>query len=156
MRFFLTQREKIKIWDFKGEIFQTQRMLAQPEQIMTLVKLFDPRPITIFDCQKQLLLRKFFEFSIHKYVGSLGNERKLGLGINFFFINCNYSDVFSCQNRKDMSKFCKYPCISNQFDSVLFSAYFDRPLPVNLNTMDDVIGIQRVDGGGEIFQALLL
>ena len=46
-----------------------------------------------------------------------------------------------------------YPGIFDQFFSVIFVARAGRPLPVDLDAVDDAFPVEGVDGGGEVGEA---
>ena len=49
-----------------------------------------------------------------------------------------------------------YSCVSDQFDSILLSSLLDWPLPIDLDSVEDPLLVEVVDGGGQVVEAVLV
>ena len=49
-----------------------------------------------------------------------------------------------------------YPCVSDELDPVFLLSALDRPLPVELDSVNDAVVVPLVDAGGEVGQSVVV
>ena len=49
-----------------------------------------------------------------------------------------------------------YSGVSDQFHSILLSSLLDWPLPIDLDSVEDPLLVEVVDGGGQVVEAVLV